>query len=90
MKRDAKIIRQLLRMLKFMDRNRLFIHPVHSLADRAEAVSDAGHCLCDIKRKECPCARALKEIKKSGRCTCRIFFSRKGMEDFYSGEKRKD
>lgn len=90
MKKNAEIIRQSLRMLGFMDQNRLFVHPAHSLADRAEAILDAGHCLCDIKRKKCPCTQALGEIKKSGHCRCKIFFSRKGMEDFYSSAKSKD
>jgi len=88
--RDSNGIRQLFKMLDFMEQNSLFIHPLHSLAERVGIVLESGRCPCNINRKECPCPESLMEIKKKGHCHCAIFFSRKGMEDFYSNERSQD
>lgn len=62
--------KQYQRLLIFSKKNKLNVNPWRDLEWLANKVLELEHCPCDAKRKKCPCAQSLREIKSQGHCLC--------------------
>lgn len=79
----AFLRKQLRRFDGFIKKYNLYLHPLHTAQERAAVVVKLGHCICDPKRPLCPCRQAIWEIRKTGHCFCWLFFSERGLREYY-------
>ena len=66
----------------FIAEHGLQIHPQRDLDVWVDKLTQKGSCLCDPRRPDCPCTRALDEIARRGACTCTFLVNQDYLERY--------
>ena len=74
----------------FVTEHGLFIHPGRDLDLWVEKLIVKGHCLCDPRRPDFPCTKALDEVGERGACACTFLVNEDYLERYGYTKKEGD
>lgn len=65
---------------KYADEHGIALSTITNIPFCAKTTVETGHCNCHSDRK-CPCDQLFTEIKGTGHCFCKVFWSNQALAD---------